>query len=1143
MQQEQEKKVFIAEDAYLNADDAPYSVEPNSWVNLENIRFETTDNSATKVGQFIGGTRLLSTPQPSVNYIGNGIIADEENGIIVEFKKNTTGVQDKIVAYYKRDGTEYDVLLSSQVVGGLNFSLSSFIHSACILNGMLYWVDSTNNQPRKINIESGIKGNNPSFVTNAEPYTFPLNFSEITMIKPPPLLSPNIVKDTDGAYNNNFIANESFEFAFQYIWYDNEETALGTYSPASKLNFENDTFNRIIVTMDAAEVVPSTVRFVNLIVRFSNTNNARVVKTWDREVPTENSEIESQSSGLIALTFNFYNDVSGSTIPTRTVLKHSDSVPIYSETISAARNRFFLGNNIEGYNTPLLTSLQIELGDLIDMSISSQTTLLWVVRVATPFGVSPVYSYSSYYVKLDWASPAGFYEIISTAQIAFNINPPILPSPPASTSFTTGISYKGTNITEIIRNTKPPGYPNGLPTGNYPQTTASTINITGINIDNYAVLAQNSPYKAGNVFLDFGGRRCGVATNDEAIVTTPFRDFNYATAYTSIDWSLSNANAVNEIPDSAYYYIPVLTLNQRTRFFIQGWALTPKYATKDSSGNYVYTSSVFLPNTAAIALDTTSLIEDGLGYVYNAENNDQSILILSGSGSRYEIPIIGQDGNYILLKAKNLGNLNGVTIKYEIYTPYKTSEQEIFFDMGNVYQILNPGTIDKQYSTIEGSFPPDIFAITRSFNNSTYLAGAMCPNDLFYTRWDNDGGKVNVVTKLGQANKTQYIRWSNTFIPNTSRNGLSTFDFADEISVPDDGGAISKLILTSKVQNEGTVMLCICATETNSIYLGETQIIDSTGATQFFSQTKGVISTMNLLKGNFGTIHAESVVSYRGSVFWWDNINARIIQYASNGLFPISNYKMTRFWSLFSEKFSSLSEDDFTALGSRPLVISTVDPYHDELLFSIPKLSNTPPKGYLPDYPNKIYPFDILDFQAKTMVYKLNYGEGRPKWLGAFTFNCEGFTTMQNELYSNKHGHLYIHNQSDKPNEFYGVQNSSKLMNVSNKFPGVPKVYNNISSQSDLVPSFVYFYCVYPIQQSSDLVDNDFKENEGVFFSTIFRNKLIPTEDGFTTEGLLVGEKMRNSDMYIMWEWMVNEINLQLKFLNIGFTVSKGIPV
>ena len=96
------------------------------------------------------------------------------------------------------------------------------------------------------------------------------------------------------------------------------------------------------------------------------------------------------------------------------------------------------------------------------------------------------------------------------------------------------------------------------------------------------------------------------------------------------------------------------------------------------------------------------------------------------------------------------------------------------------------------------------------------------------------------------------------------------------------------------------------------------------------------------------------------------------------------------------------------AFGGRPFVFATVDPAHDELLISIPQLTFDPPKGYIPGYPTHytpfianplIFPFDPLDFRGKTMVYDLKFN----RWRGSFSFNPEGFSTLQNQLYSFYH--------------------------------------------------------------------------------------------------------------------------------------------
>ncbi len=113
-------------------------------------------------------------------------------------------------------------------------------------------------------------------------------------------------------------------------------------------------------------------------------------------------------------------------------------------------------------------------------------------------------------------------------------------------------------------------------------------------------------------------------------------------------------------------------------------------------------------------------------------------------------------------------------------------------------------------------------------------------------------------------------------------------------------------------------------------------------------------------------------------------------------------------------------------------------------------------------------------------------------------------------------------------------------MVVSNQLPQRPKVYNNISVEGNMKPIFVYFYNDYPYTQISDLEDVDFRDLEGVFYSTIYRNKRIDNGGKIELTGLFTGEKMRNIAMKIMLEFDVTEAPLELRFLNIGYDISKG---
>jgi len=1128
---EYEKKYFG--NGQGNFDDADFALQPNQWVNMQNLRIGSTDKGVVGTVESIAGTVLVSSPEPSVTFVTIGSIEDEENNRIIFFNKNLHGPWDKIVCYDIATETFYNVLLSSQVDGFLNFNKDTLIHSARIVNNMLYWVEGTTNQPRKINIDAGIKLNHPGYPTNVTAYVAPIDWREITLVKPPPPLAPNIEKQTDGSFDNNFIANESFSFAFQYVFYDNEVSVVGTYSPASRLNQVNDTYNMIEVTMDSAERVPQTVRIVNLVVRIGN--NAFVIKTWDKDIAAEAAQIQDQNDNINSLTYDFFNNITGQALSQDEVLKPFDSVPIYSGTLEVAKNRLFLGNNTEGYDAPTTSSLNFNLTE-IDIAGGSVSKNLISFQIRYLFPTSR--AYSGWYVYLTEVVPAGYYSLDSTEQTCMPcIVPPTLPPPPTTIAFS-DLTFRGATTDDVVAYVKALVGGTGGDTVTI-TTTANMCEITGLGVDTYNVFKSFSQYNIGIVFYDFAMRKCSVVLSSNNLVSIPQREFELSTGIGSINWTLSNTNAINQIPSWAYYYTIVRTLNLRTRFFLQAVEedAEAKYATKDDEGVYVFTDDTFVTGAVGIGINTTSLVQAGLGYVFT---EGDVMRLIKEDNTDYTLSVIGQSGKYIIVNVPEggIGDLSTFKILYEVYTPYQTSEQEPYYEMGNMYRVVDPTTNARRYETLAGSLLPDAYALTRNYGTITYFAETMSPNDRFFSRWDTDAGKVNLIVKQGQRVKESSISFSNVFLPGTATNGLSTFEALNEKPVPAECGPLQKLILTSKVQDQGDVMLAICTKETNSVYLGETQILDSTGTTQFFAASSGVIGSINTLKGSFGTLNPESVVEFRGNVYWVDILNGKVVQYSLNGLFPISNYKMTRFWSLFCQQYLSMSQVQIEALGSRPFIFCTVDPHHWELLISVPRVLSTPPSGTLPDYTNIVYPFDIWDGQAKTIVYKLNIEPNF--WQGSYSFTAENFVTVQNQLYSFKRGLLWLHNQTTYYGDLHGSLVDARIMFISNQVPSRPKVYRNMSVEVNRLPNLTYFLSQYPYQQVSNLQDFDWESKEGILYSQIYRNVLTPSATGLVPNALVVGEVMRTAALRVMLSWPAAATPVELRFVNIGYVISLG---
>lgn len=681
-----------------------------------------------------------------------------------------------------------------------------------------------------------------------------------------------------------------------------------------------------------------------------------------------------------------------------------------------------------------------------------------------------------------------------------------------------------------------------------PSTTSlrGSVSLSGGIQEGSQIFKSWSTYQLGIRFRDKYKRSCGVVTDSvQSIVTVPDRgDYNTATSfYNLLSATLSNTNALTEIPDWAYYYDILITKNLRTRFFAQ-WAMRSgdvQYVIKNVDGTYTY-QNTYIGGIFGLAFKTSNLTLNGMGVVFT--QGDFVRVYLSGlSIAPFSIAVVAQDADYIICNPIDIGATTSIAnlLLVEYYTPYISNSNEFFYTIGGVGIVNNPTLNTRQYGTTGFNITGDVTFGQRIFYSPSvygYWSESMSPNDNLWKNWFGIYGEENVVTILGRVVKETSVKWSETIIQGSNTNGLSTFDSENEKLLPLSMGTLRKLQPTSKVQEQGNIMLAIAEQQTASLYLGEVQTYGSDQRPASVNTVQNVIGTVNILKGDYGTINPESVTEYRGMVFWIDVNNGRVIQYSVNGLFPISNYKMTRFWNLWCKQYKSMSNAQIEALGGRPFVFMAVDSVHNELLISIPKLSNVPPNGYLPDYPSTIYPFDIYDLQEKVMVYSLDANPNH--WQGAYTFYAEGFVTMNNDLYSFKNGQLWIHNQTTSYCNFYGVQYKSKIMPISNLVPTVPKSYNNISLEVNICPTFVYAYNDYPVQQSTDLVDFDFENREGVWYATFYRNKLIPTATGFVTTGLLTGEKMRNVAMYLLIEFTVGTNPIELKFLNIGFEPSLG---
>ena len=204
-------------------------------------------------------------------------------------------------------------------------------------------------------------------------------------------------------------------------------------------------------------------------------------------------------------------------------------------------------------------------------------------------------------------------------------------------------------------------------------------------------------------------------------------------------------------------------------------------------------------------------------------------------------------------------------------------------------------------------------------------------------------------SRFGQVHKPNSISFSENRIEGTLFNGLSTFNALDEKTLPQEMGTINKLLFTSKTESTGNTMLAIGAMETASVYIGESQI-STGGGSSLIAVQSGVIGSAQVLRGSYGTMHPESVVTNNNRVYFYDALNGTVVRYDVNGLRPIGDAGIKSF---FRERSNHIvTEDKVGCFGG-------YDRIENEYILTLPSIDNAE-QEYLEDYISELDSTDIL---------------------------------------------------------------------------------------------------------------------------------------------------------------------------------------
>lgn len=1135
----------------LNTDDGPVIFPAEDYSAAQNISVVVAaDGKVASIKPVVGNRNVgvLGIDDPIVpdfteDFIQVASYEEKDARRTYYFVTHTPTGGSNYILMYDWDADEVKFVMTWIIAWG--GWLGTPITGITKVGDILYWTEY-GREPRKINVERGLRTFDGTYVSpdgsTPEAYdTSTWDFYDFTIIRPAPVYPLNVEKDTSGS-NLPRVMENAYQFSYRYVYREGEYSVIAPYSKLMDYadDDSDDTYNSIKVSVPPQEFISNEVQRVEFLVRYGNIGSWNIFHTVDRA--DQESQFTDHNSGTPMFKY-FFDDRAGVAVSDSESSKMFDSVPVTSEAIAAARNRLFLGNNNIGYTLP---------DDKVTIKVGADevgaTSITGTYRMAKFQINDSGIPYNILVVHISGAPSGDGYYFVRYYPPGDSITDFTGATLPTSVTLGSGdrIGESTFSDSELADAAKellldrygvdlddtsqfPDGYTSSVTAYTGP---AVTVNGIGSYAGNFKKFKAGGAYEIGIVFFDRFLRNAGVSVSDAQVVNIPARTYSDASQYYSLNWAITFGQDA-KIPDWAYYYAIVRTKDLTRSFFFQHISDEIKYLKKDDEGAYDFTgaTNTFSANdTEYIAFKITPAVNDGLGYQY--QEGDRLIAWSPNEASdpnKFEFPIAGQSGQYVIVeKPVDLGDTSTGDNQWmliEVYTPRRPSSEEIYYEIGeNFYYVSNPGTASRAFSvTVGASYSGDVWVKTRDVSTvdvslDDVKAEAMSPSDDRWADWYTDIGRghIRILTARQEARRNSIV-YSNQWLPGSPRNGLSSFDALDYRDLDEDNGDVRYLALVSRTRQEGSVMLAICENEVSSIYLGETQLIDNTGEAIIASSGE-VIGTINNLRGGKGTIHPESVAEEDGRLYWWDAINGEVCRYSTDGIFPVSSYKMERFFRLLGpESRNYRMPGAFNRQDNTYLLAIPISPLGEQSLNDY-----TPPK----DSPHLLSGPCVLAFH-----------EDMNRWVTKYTFYPSGMSMAGNVLLSWDGGRLYVHD--DLYGVFYGTGYPSQVSFLLNINPHTVKILQSIAVEANAAPDWVHIRNEHPYIQSSDLESTEFTDREGVYYAVVMRDRLTPGVDT-VIQKLFRGDTIRGQHIRVAIEYESGHSAFEVHAITLKYSESYG---
>jgi hypothetical protein len=656
----------------------------------------------------------------------------------------------------------------------------------------------------------------------------------------------------------------------------------------------------------------------------------------------------------------------------------------------------------------------------------------------------------------------------------------------------------------------------------------------------------NSSYEYGIDYYDEALRKSGVKKINTFNVPA-YNPLNKQ-LLEKVIFNTTNTQASGVIPNWAKYYSICVAKNNKASNFISFIPDMMRFAYKNSDGVLVYDQNESSTKLEyyGLAIPLSSLYKDGLGYSYAAGDLCELNLVDSlGAAQTYTYPVLNAIDGYVILGADRATMINytsyqgnQITIAYSsgpgsghftypnrrfqknifvtIYTPVLTAPSQ--YEVAMFGEITSSTTFGAPFNTSGSTLFGDTYTQSRDAEGGSQMMLSKARYEINQINWIHDFGRIAPIDNIGQKQLTNSIRWSNVKLPNSNVNGLSTFDALDETSVDQSSGPITTIFLSSKEANQGGRMLVLCNSGSYIALIGQQQIY-SADQTPALTSSAGVLGTILPLTNLWGCISPQSVVGYKGIVFWADALNREIIQFAGDGASPISQQKAGFLWN---QVFRNLPFDD--SENSAVNIKCGINPYTFELFVTCPNPGLSPKQ-----YPGNCGDNRINQYIGdKSVSYVYNWQSN--SWQGAYEDNPDQWIRVGDDVftvgsqYNPSLGLKLLKEFDNTTGQFNQLSINTGWVTVpfASTYPAtIEPLALILMGQPRTISSIVY------ARDNSSIVNNNLTQvtkissgnydmREGEMFSSVYRNRLsnnATTNTEYDNQNL-IGDRIRSKTIW-----------------------------